>query len=180
MMSKVDYNMRPKFFVRGWWCGDGIGRKHLHANQPHTALGNKRATNIYRGTDYHFFKLTKIQRISNKYYRVSIYTLNDTEGNGTYKVTAICEGRKMLKEKNWSYDDIPIRYGADAYMMGTDHTDFWRMNEAIDIRSLENFKTDYVDKFDLHHLPTLRLLRKVRVFYNDPDTPFGRIKNLPQ
>ena len=185
MMSKIDYNMRPHFFVRGWWCGER-GNKYLHANDiQHRRfprhVKTKRAKNHFNRNGWGFFYITKVQRVSNKYYRVTCYTLKQNiTGDNLYKISTICEGRKMIKESKFAYHNIPIKYGIDNHFTGSDHTMHWCLYDAIDIRSLENFKRDYVDKFNENHTQTNRLLNEIRHFYTDPHTPFGRIEPSPQ
>ena len=49
----------------------------------------------------------------------------------------------------------------------------WRLWESIDIRSLKNFKSEFVDNFDLQDASTSSLAQEICSFYNDTNTPFG-------
>lgn len=169
VMSKVNYTMRPRFFVRAWFCDGATANKRLHERESFIHRANCFWTN-----NSLTFRLAKVQRVTNKYYKITIYKMKKF-GN-TYKIYVESSGRKLLKEGKGCYFDLPIKYGIQHAFMGTGYTDFWRMREAVDIRSLKNFKTDYVDKFDLHHNRTSNLLQEVRQFYECPNTPFGRMK----
>ena len=180
IMSKVDYTDAPRFFVRAWWCGDaGLKKVNYKASRREGVLNRPQATNIFspdKTSSWRCFDIIRTQKITKKYYLISVYQINFI--NNIFKIIRTFEGRKNLKDnKPTCCHKIPISSGFEndtVYNAANWYSWYsWRLWESIDIRSLKNFKSEFVDNFDLQDASTSSLAQEICSFYNDTNTPFG-------